>query len=275
MAFTINGITCEEIVANYSEAADIGTGVTSRKGFLCDWADRFTVARGLLGLTTGAVKRGPVTVNIGASHPELNYCFVRSVEFEPKGRPTQGAKQLAFDKCIVWANFGPGRNVQWGAVGFGDGTHGFIFAEQKIAVSSEYVTIPGRRMKFYTSNEKVPTEFGFRLAIAELEITLHNLPYMPDYAVFESAGKINNAPFLGVDTGKLMFAGITTQESANTDGTYTLEATYAFTARTQRWDYAFDGLTGKWDLVVSVGSPYVSPIKQADFSTLFPVGYAY
>lgn len=275
MSVTINGITCEEIVRDYQESAEIGTGISSRKGYLCDWNSRFAVAQGLLGFTSAAGKNGPVTVTTGMRHPELAYCFVRAVEFEPKGKPTRGAYQTAWDKCIVWASFGPARNLQWGAVGFGDGTHGFIYAEQKIATSCEWVTIPGRRLKFYTSNETIKTETGFRIGIAEIEITLHDLPYFPDYTVFNMTGQVNNAPFLGVATGKLVFNGVTTQESASSTGVYTLEATYSFTARTQRWDYGFDGLTNTWDLMVSVGGTHTSPITLADFSVIFPAGYYY
>jgi len=47
MAITINGVSCEEIVHNYGEGATL-QGLSSRKGYLCDWDDRFTVAKGLL-----------------------------------------------------------------------------------------------------------------------------------------------------------------------------------------------------------------------------------
>lgn len=274
MAFTINGIVCQEIVKDYSEQAEIGVGVNSRKGFLCNWTDRFTVAQGLLGFTSATGKNGAVTVQVGAKHPELQYCFVRSVSFEGKGRPQQGAFQMSFDKCIVWAEFGPARNVQWGQVGFGDGTHGFIYAEQKIATSCEWVTIPGRRSKFKTTGFTIPTEQGFRIGIAEIEITLHDLPYFPDYTVFNMTGKINNAAFLGVATGQLIFNGVTTNETMSSTGVYTLEASYAFTGRTQRWDYGFDGLNNRWDQIVMMDAS-TPIISSADFSTIFPAGYAF
>ncbi len=47
----INGVNCQEIVADFSEEYDILKGPSAKKGFICLWADRFTVANGLLGLT--------------------------------------------------------------------------------------------------------------------------------------------------------------------------------------------------------------------------------
>lgn len=275
MSVTINGIACEERVKNYAESAETGVGVSSRKGYLCNWTDRFTVAKGLLGYTQAAGKGGPVTITVGAAHPELQYCFVRSVEFEPHGKPTIGQHQTVWDKCTVWASYGPARNVQWGATGFGDGTHGFIYAQQKISTSSEYITVPGRRAKFNdASNETIKTEVGFKIGLAEIEITLNDIPYMPDQVVVSLGGKINNAAYLGFPAYQLAFNGVTTDETMSSTGVYTISATYSFTFRTQRWDYAYNGLLSRWSQVVMLdGSTPLIP--SADFSAIIPSGYYY
>lgn len=274
MAFTINGILCQEIVAGYTESADLGDGVSSRKGFLCNWADRFTVAQGLLGLTSASGKGSAITLYYPARHPELLNCYVRRIDFEGVGLPSQGPYQLAWDKCIVWAEFGTGRFNPSGALSFGSGSQGFVYAEQKMASSCEWVTIPRRYTKFKTSGKKTGADAGVRLALVEIEITLHALPYMPDQVVLAKSGQINNAAYLGVGTGKLIFNGVTTSESANTDGTYTAEGTYSFTARTQRWDYGFDGDSNRWDQIVwpDGSTPFIS---SSDFTTIIPTGYSF
>lgn len=277
MARTINGILCQEISSGYTESAELGTGVQSRKGFLCSWGDRFTVAQGLLGYTQAASKGAPITFFYPARHPELLNCYVRRIDFEGVGVPTQGTYQLQYDQVIVWADFGSMRFNPSAQNSFGNGSggiNGFVYAEQKMASSVEWVTIPRRYTKFKTSGKKTGADAGIRLALVEIEITLHALPYMPDKVVLLKSGQINNSPYLGVGTGKLVFNGVTTSESANTDGTYTAEGTFSFTARSQRWDYAFDGDNNRWDQVVwpDGSTPFVTT---TDFSTIIPAGYSF
>lgn len=286
MAFTLGGVLCDEISAGYTEAADLGSGVTSTKGFLCDWDDRFKVGRALLGYTSSAGKGkatspgAAITFFYPAAHPELYNCFVQSIRFEGVGAPRQAPYQGGFTKCIVWANFGTMRFNPLGLAqnSFGDGNHGFIYAEQKMSSSAEYVTVPEKYTKFKTSGKKTGGDQGIRLALIQLEITLHALPYMPDFIVQQKSGQINDAAYLGFAAGKLMFNGVTTQESANTDGSYTMEGTYSFTGRSQRWDYGFDGAAaggnGAWDQIVWPDN--VTPfISSTSFDTIIPTGYSF
>lgn len=271
MAITINGVVCEELVEGFAENVDLLQGFSASKGFLCDWNSRYLVANGLLGLTTVVSIGGLITLHYPAQYPQLPnvqgvYC--QRIRIEPRGSPVGSSPQLIWPKAVVWAEYG---RLPFFANPFQqiDPSTPLPYAEQRISASCEWVTIPGQFTKFKTSGIRTGQDKGIRLALAELEIRFPSLPYMPSSVVFSSAGMINNAPFLGVGTCKLIFNGVGTQTTANYDGSYTQEATYSFTARTQRWDYAFDGANNRWDQVVwpDGSTPFITA---TDFTNLLP-----
>lgn len=270
MSVILGGVSCEELVDNYNEFADIGQGTGSRKGYLCDWDQRYAVAQGLLGYTRTSTAGGAISLYLPHKHPQLYNCYCSRVEFEPVGEPSRGPWQVAWTKCKVWASFESARFNLSTLTGFGD--KGFVYAEQRMSASCEYVTIPRAFTRFKTTNKPTKFDLGIRLALVDIEITLHQMPYMPSTAVFSSAGFINNASYLGVSTGKLLFNGVSTEEVANTAGGYSLDATYSFTARSQRWDYVFDGDNNRWDQAVwpDGSTPFISSM---DMSTIIPGAY--
>lgn len=271
MAITINGVVCEELVDQFSESVDLLEGFSAVKGFLCDWNSRYLVANGLLGLTTAVSIGGLITLYYPALYPQqpnVPGVYAHRIRIEPRGSPVGSTPQLIWPKAAIWVEYG---RLPFFANSLQqiDPTNPLPYAEQRISVSVEYVTIPRQFTKFKTSGLPTGQNAGVRLGLAEMEIRFPSLPYMPSPVAIANAGLINNAPFLGVGTGKLMFNGVTTQTSANYDGSYTQEGTYSFTARTQRWDYAFDGTSGVWDQVVgtSSGTPFIS---SGDFTTILP-----
>jgi len=273
MAVTINGVSCDEIVRGYGENADM-RGIGSRKGYLCNWSDRFTVARGLLGYATATGVGGTVTLVTPTRHPELNNCYCTAVEFEPQGTPSQGASQLAFTKCIVWGIYGS-MSFSWGAAPIPymniDPSSPFIYAEQEIDISTEVITIPGRSLRFSGTSARVDQDFGLRLGIVDFKITLHRVPYLPGATILARAGQINDATYLGVGAGKLLFNGANNKLQVGADGNYTQDITYSFTARTQPWDYSYRASNSTWTKVVTAGGSDF--ITRASFVGLFPDEY--
>ena len=269
MSITINGIACEEIVEGHSESINIMSGPSARKGFLCNWTDRYTVAKGLLGLSTAVSVGGAITLNYPAVYPEINTAYCHTIELQPKGSPTQGTKQLTWPKCIVWANYG---RLPFFANSLTqiDPTNPQVFATQKLASSCEWYTIPQRGAHFKMSTKPINRDAGIRLSLVEIEITFKNMPYMPSPTAFGKSGLINNATFFGVTIGKLLFNGLTTELTANYDGSYSLDATYSLTARSQRWDYGFDPLFNRWDQIVwpDNTTPFITT---TDFTQILPV----
>lgn len=272
MAITINGISCEELVGNYTEGADL-RGLTSRKGFLCNWADRYTVAIGLLGYSSTTGVGGTVSLVAPSRHPQLNNCFCNGVEFEGVGTPSQGSAQLAFPKCKVWAIYGS-LNFQWGEsnpfMNIDPGTQ-FVYAEQEIDVGCEVITIPGRFLKFSGTTKLLADSYALRIGLVDLKITLHRVPYLPGQLILANAGAINNATYLGVAAGYLLFNGAQNRGQFGSDGTFTQSITYSFTYRTQPWDYSYNGSANAWQKVVRIdGSDFTT---RQSFAGLMPGDY--
>lgn len=271
MAITINGVSCQEIVRDYSESADL-RGLGSRKGFLCNWTDRFTVARGLLGLVSTSGVGGSITLTAPLRHPELYNCYCTGVEFEPVGVPSQGTYQLAFTNCIVWAIYGS-MNFTWGSPDPYqniDPTRPFIYAEQELDIGTSVVTIPGSKLKF-SGGGAMDQDYGLPIAIVDMKITLHRVPYLPAQAIISKAGAINNATYLGVAAGYLLFNAASNRMVSMSDGTNTQSITYSFSYRSQPWDYAYDGSQNAWVKVLKAsGSDLVT---RQSFVGLFPDEY--
>lgn len=268
MAITINGVVCQEIARKdgLRETVGLQTGPEARKGFLCNWADRYKVINGLLGLTQAATIGGPISVYFPARYPEINTIYCHSVDVEPVGSPTQGGAQLAWPQCIVWANYSrlPFFNNYLNAF-----DPKLTYCTQRLSSSCEWLTIPKQGTKFVTSGLPTEQDLGVRLALVELEVSFKQVPYLPAAQTYTSAGLINNATFLGVATGHLLYNGCQSDTATNYDGSYTQELNYSFTARSQRWDYAFDYKNNRWDQVVwpDGSTPFITT---ADFSTILP-----
>lgn len=273
MAITINGITCEEIVAGFSEQVDITQGPSARKGFLCDWADRYAVAQGLLGLASATSIGGSITLLAPAQYPEIPTTFCRTVEIQPVGSPTQGPIQLQYPKCIVWANY---TTMPWTFQAFTqlNAANPFTFAEQSISSSVEWITIPGIATRWAGTTRSTGQDYGIRVALVDLQITIHFMPYLPTAQAYLYTGLINNAVYLGAATGQLLYNGCQSRQGAVSDGTFTQDVTYSFTWRSVRWDYAYDAVTGTWKQVTGTdgSTPFISSV---DFSQIIPTYYHY
>jgi hypothetical protein len=274
MAITINSISCEEIVADYGEGAQL-SGLSSRKGYLCDWTDRFTVAKGLLGLATTTGVGGAITLVSPSRHPELYNCYCTGVEFQPMGTPSQGTYQVTWPKVIVWASYGS-LTFNWGTASIPymdiDPSTPFIYAEQQIDVGCEVITVPNKGLRFATSLRRLDQDFGFRIALVDMKITLHRVPYLPGAAIIAKAGAINDATYLGVSAGQLLFNGASNSLQLGADGTWTQDITYSFTARQYPWDYSYDGVAKAWRKVVQTdGSNFIT---RQSLVGLFPDEYS-
>ncbi len=270
----INGVNCQEIVADFSEEYDILKGPSAKKGFICLWGDRFTVANGLLGLTETASIGGLITLFTPAPYPQIPTMYANRIEIEPKGPPIQSSPQLAYEACIVWTYY----NCMPWSFGTGDDAFNqiapYIYAEQQLNSSVEWVTVPGRATKFVSSGNSTGQDFGFRIAIVDLVITLHRVPYLPSAQVLASAGSINTTTYLGVGPGQLLFNGSQTHRTHTTNGTSSTDVTYLFAARQYPWDWALNPKTGQWEQVVAaIGS---SPLIPAiDLSQIIPSTYSF
>src|SRR3954469_7744122 len=106
MSTTIGGIACEELVEGFEEGIH-EQGPVATKKYLCAWADRYTVANTFLGLVThsGGVG-GSIVLSAPLPYPESQNLYAREIAIGGRGRPSQGTRQLQFDRAVVTVNYG-------------------------------------------------------------------------------------------------------------------------------------------------------------------------
>lgn len=274
MATTINGIVCQELREGFEEGVD-SRGPHASKKFLCAWADRYAVANGLLGLSSGTGSGGPVTLSAPNQWPEALNMFVQEVTIEGRGKATDGAVQIEFTQAVVTANYGV---PTWGYAPLPfmsiDPGQPFVYATQSIDFGREMITVEGSSCTLAgggTFPASVP--YAVPLPHAILTIQLQRVPYLPAQAILVAMGKpLNNATFLGVQPGYLMFNGCKSHAEAISDGTYTQNLTLVFSVRpVLRWDETFDpnGTSGPKQVLYN-GLPI---LQRSNLATLIPSAY--
>jgi len=154
-----------------------------------------------------------------------------------------------------------------------DPNNPYVYAEQNITFSDEYITVQGSKVKFATSGATVDQQWGFLSPLLEMQITLKNVPYLPSTEIISALqSPISSTTYLGVAAGFLMFKGGSNHQTRMSDGTFTQDVTYAFWYRPiAPWDAQWDGTNSRWDQVVSLsGNPI---IPRSDLSGIIPATY--
>ncbi len=276
MAQTIAGIVCQELVEAFGEGFDSTGGPTARKGYLCAWADRYTVANGLLGLSNTTNVGGTITLSTPLQYPQRSTMYAANIEIRGAGPPTQGSQQLQFTYAILMVSY---RCFPWSFQGVDyqqlDYKRPFIYAEQSFSFQQEWITVPKKKV-FYLSNwptKQLDQDWGFKSPLLNFTITLKYVPYLPvSQILITSLAPINSVEFLGVAAGHLLFAGAESQSTRSVDGVFTQEVTYSFQYRPiAPWDFGYNGDLPGWDLIVdNLGNPIQT---RSDISLVFPSGY--
>lgn len=277
MAITINGVLCQELVADFGEGADIIGGPTAHKGYLCAWADRYTLAKGILGLSNSTSIGGSITLSTPMKYPELwTNMYARSIDIIPVGLPSQGTAQCQWTNAIVYANFGC---MPWSFEGIDSGFYyqqidpatPLIYCKQSIQTSTEYMTIPTVGLVTAAGN-LLEQKWQMPLFRADITLTFMRVPYYPAQAIFTiGRSPMNSTTFLGLSASYVMFGGSSSEESRDTAGNFTRDITYLFKYRNQKWDYVWDGKAGAWSQVKTSGG--AAMIASSDLNTLIPTGY--
>lgn len=284
MGVTIAGIFCNELVSDYEESYDIMGGPSARKKYICGWQNRFTVAHGLLGLSSAPLPGGLITLKVPFPFPELAAestsslasMYAKTVTIRGVGSPFQGPNNIAFTSAIVEVIFG---NFPWTFSGIDpnqlDASHPYIFAEQHIDFSNEFITVDkassGAFVNLGAGLKPLNQDWGFFSPLADMTITLKNVPYLLAPQTLNALqNPINSAPYLGCAPGFLLFGGGQDHRTKNPDGTQTSEFTLNFKFRPiAQWDQIFT--SSGWVQVVDSSGAAI--IKRSDLSQIIPGAY--
>lgn len=243
MSITIGGVSVEEMRDGFEEnVSERGPGGT--KKFLCAWSGRYAVANALLGFSTGTGSGGPVVTVPPMSWPESPNMYVREIKIEGKGKATQGAAQIQFTQAVITANYGASSG--WSPLPLPnmsiDPSMPFTYATQEIDFGREMITIEKSAVVLANGHKLKDLPYAVPLPHAVLTIQLQRVPFLPAQAILVAMGKpLNNATFLGVQPGYLMFDGCKSHMEAMSDGSYSQNLTLVFKVRpVLRWDETWD-----------------------------------
>lgn len=281
MAVTINGVLCQEEVNNNNEAFDVLTGPQAQKTYICAWNSRWSVVVGLLGLNSATKIGGLITINYPMRYPDFQQTAVSlyagSVAVQGIGSPYQNTYSVGYTMARIIVNF---RSFPWSFQGLSqndynnqiDPAHPYVYAEQRLSFTNEFITVAGSRVKFVTSGVKLPPneQWGFLSPIINMSISIKYLPYIPAAEIISAMGApINSVTYLGVAPGYLRFNGCETNEQRMSDGSRVQNGDYSFSGRSiAPWDYTYDGDNSRWDQVVALSGATI--INRSDISGVIP-----
>ncbi len=284
MAVIINGVSCNEEVNGNRENFDIVSGPEATKVYLCDWNQRWTVVVGLLGFNSSATIGGAITIRLPMRYPDFQQTavslYAANVAVEGVGSPYQNTYSVGYTAARISVNF---RSFPWSFQGLSsndfnnqiDPAHPYVYAEQSLSFTSEFITVPGPTVHWLSSGLALGNRnWGFRSPIVNMNISIKQIPYIPAAAIIAAtAAPVNSTTYLGVAAGKLLFNGVETHETRMSDGTISQSADYSFSYRPiAPWDYDYNGSGGTtWDKVVDGSGAAI--IQRSDLSGIIPSYY--
>jgi hypothetical protein len=272
MSIVINGVTCEVISRDYREGID-GRGPSATRGYLCDWASRYRVANGLLGLTTfsGSGPAGNIGLPRPGQLPESPNIWATSIRIEGKGQPVENGFGLGYGSAIVWSEY---TVPEYGVLGEAqiDPATSFVYATQELDSSEMYVSIPGQAL-VYIDGTPSNVDRSVIVSVINMTITLHQMPFMPMPAL-AYAGQLNDDVFLGIDRGKVKFDGARVTRDYSSAGDALQKAAFRFSYRpVADWNKVPDPKgTGTWVLLGYKGAP-VYQYSYFNMMTVLPAYY--
>ena len=284
MAVTINGVFCNEEVNGNSENFDILQGPQATKVYLCDWNLRWKVVVGLLGFNSSVSIGGVITLNLPMRYPDFQQTavslYAANVSVEGIGSPYQNTFSVGYTAARITVNF---RSFPWSFQGLSqndfnnqiDPAHPYLYAEQNLSFTSEFITVPGTKVFWKSSGKALGggKNWGFRSPIINASITLKNVPYIPTSAILQATQKpINSTPYLQCNAGNLLFNGAETNQARMSDGSLTQNVNYSFSYRPiAPWDYDYNGDLPGWDQVVDKTGANI--LQRSDISGIIPSYY--
>jgi hypothetical protein len=270
----INGANVLELRENFQESIQDG-GPRATKSFLCDWAFRYQVANGLMGLATHSGTS--ISFTSPNVYPESPNLVASTITIRGIGGQYDGPRQIAFDRAVI--------TVQYGVVPFGTlpgsdpgGLNSFDAATPLVYCTQEldfgYMAVPLPRGQVKANSLPVDGHPAVRnLAVVTMRLTLYRMPYLISASVRQKAGKLNSGTFLGCTAGMLRFDGVKTHRDGQSDGSLAQTTNIGFSYRPEQpWNYVPDpGGSSTW--YPALYADGATTIPKVSFDDIIPTAY--
>lgn len=222
-----------------------------------NWADSDLVINALKGITTSV--GGKITRGLPHQHPLSPNLYCQTARGEGVGGPVLnnnglpnydgGAKIRATYRASVLEGVLQAADDPFGFQQI-DPTTPLLWCTQELDFDTETVVIPNHSFTWASDGKLASVPYKATIGITIMRLTFHRVPAMPMGIFRQYRGKVNNAPFLGGDTGKVLFKGGSTVRDYNTDGTVVQKVTLNLFERDQPWYNSLRPDKLVWDALI-------------------------
>jgi len=240
-------------------------GDTTTRILLCDWADRFTLMRELI---------GPPGELLEDYTPQENSPDIIALTASSSPHPGKidgtgvGSRIAVYDKAIVTVNYGvaPYRETEDQQL-YSESWEGII----------EFITLDHRAYRWgngATGDALAPDEApGMQVRSGEYVLTRYGLVTIPNTAGLE--GRVNNAVFSSKSLGRdfaaetLLFTPPTLDRSMSIIGTDGWTVVQRLAYRENGWNKFYRSTSGAYESIYVKGGAVIKPYPTADFSPVW------
>jgi hypothetical protein len=227
-AITLAGVQCyeeppqEKFGRHGSEASRV---------IVCAWPDRVTLINTLLGGVT-IVNNAPVN-NAPASYPDAPWLYCQDCELLDLIGPYNIGSQ-----GMLGANMVRYRFIYKPLEALVDGQE---IGAENLDVSSQFLTLQPGSLQWQSHQSPIlgAGTPGLHVTQATFTKEVRSLPTLPSNVIFSLAGTVNDATFLGADTGKLLFGGLHSTRRFIVGGTLNWDVTWILKFRSIPWNQAY------------------------------------
>lgn len=263
-----------EISGSNSSQHTVGQGNSSSRVFTVPWADRLTFAESLL----------------GAPHPEIPFCWCKSVSIEPfpsRDPAAYPGTAIAYELAKVTAEYGTDFTVaeQWPSAVPRPTVRANTTLQLAMRLGAEFLRFPARETRWEDNTTGDPTKPvpdedspAGRLLVRQGEINL-TWNYVDDPPLLtEYFGTVNSDTFLGAPPETLLFGGVelveSTKASITDPGCWTVKVTLQYRMikvglNTYGWNHEYRGEDGWKKVYMFDGTSWAERYKPVPYASMF------
>lgn len=229
---------------------------------LCNWDQRVQIAAAMLGGST--LVNGKPVYSLPAAWPYAPTWICKRIEAAGHGKPHQDTATglIAFDYAKMRLQFG---QPDWEP-------DTALVSETHVSASATAISLDPTTpsFKLVAGGQKIPPAQipSVRVTTLDLDYTLYNRTSASVPTYLGLVDNTNNASFLNIAAGKLLYLGPETIRTQTVSGQIQIHVQHRFAAHPQGWNYTYVAGTGWAQYTDLSGNPFYT---SADFSPLLSV----
>jgi len=235
----------------------------------CDWADRLTLYKELLGYTEQS--GDTVIYHQPHAYPHNKRLFADEITTRPEGPEENPADSsvMEWKKALL--------TVQYRVPPFGvvpdDTEPPETLVSESLEPSAQFLTLNGRKVYWDNAQaQPLGEDYDFSFPVRQMDwvYTRHQMPWIPA-AVTTLVGTCNEAEMTSATLGltfppeTLLFGTPQLSRDITNEGYQAWRATFRFTYKPSGWNTVYNKATGQFAKIYDENGNQLKPITPADF----------